>query len=807
MLKLRKLKTVWLVVLALVMVLALAVACTPNTPEGENPAGNTSGGNTTDPTKKDITGVTFSDATVPYDGEEHEITVSGTIPEGVTAIYTGNKGTNAGTYKATATLSGEGYNTLTLNATLTVNKAQITNNFTFNSLTVEYDGLPHAIQLVGNVPAGVSVEYYYNETKTDSVTAVGTYNVTAILSGENHETLTLSAKLTIIATEEMLYSVVYNGNVYFQNSLDGNKLYSATNSGNSLSKVSNDTATYFAKNSTNLYFYSGGLLSQTIKTLSSGKPSTVFNPGRATYLACDDSGNLYYAKANLVDVKGENGIYKVNITENDPTPVRLTTDKANYLAYYNGYIYYCNTSNGSKLYRISTNANEATGELLIDHKVSDIIVEDGDVYFTQHDTTNSAIYRFSISSRQSTQLCIDNGAYLTKVDDYIYYINKDLLTSNIFGKGIYKVSIDGAFLGLVGEKVLDAEDGNGYYSLASDGNNLYYYKRNDKHFYRYNITTAVETDLMRNFEPEEDTTFSMYPYAHLATYKGEVYYTNPLDSNSLYKYNLQTRQSFKVLADSISNVYFNGNYMYYSTYIVTNYALWRLDLTNNEAEAEKISSSRYENLIFDGDYIYAVRISVPGAHRNYIIRMDLDGQNETELYTDKNVHVTKLYLLDGTFHFTINPTVGYKYIYTHGINEAEKSATNVGVKSDNFVICNSRYYYFDHTENKLMSCSLTGTDVKTLVSNVDITDIYQYNGVVYYTSKSSQNTGVYAYNISTGSNTLLSTNVGHGFQMMDGKLYFINIALSYSLDYPSRNSGDGHLYCIDLANKTETKLA
>ena len=816
MTRLRKFNTLLIVVLTIVLVLALAVACTPNTPEQpnnpNNPNNPSNPSNPSDPTtpepaKKDITGVTFVGDTVTYDGTEHEIVISGELPDGVDVKYDNNKGTDAGEYNATATLSGKGYNTLTLEAKLTIDKAEIpTANLTFTSKSVEYDGLSHSIQIVGNVPAGVSVTYYYDGVVADGATAPGTHEVKAVLSSKNYKTLELTAKLTITSKEEMLYSAFYNGYAYFQNSLDGNRLYRATGTG-TLAKVSNDVATYFTSNSTNLFFYSGSLFSQTIKSLSDGTPSTVFNPGRATYLACDDNGYIYYAKANLVDTKGENGIYKVKISEDDPTPVRLTTDKANYIAYYNNYIYYCNTSNNSRLYRVSVNGGQS--QQLSDNKVSDIIVADGAVYFTQHTTTNSAIYKYTVSSGTSTKLCNDNGAYLTKVGEYIYYVNKDLLTSNIFGKGIYRVStVAGA---LVGEKVLEADEGDGYYSLASDGSYLYYYRRIDKHFYRYNISTNAETDLMRDFTPSETTTFSGYPYAHLATYNGEIYYTNPLDGSSLYKYNTQTKQNFKVLADSVSNVYFNGDYMYYNTFIVTNYAMWRLDMTNPEAEPEKISSHRYEHLIFEGGYIYALRVQPPiivgQNNTNRIVRLDLDGQNETELYKDKNVHITSMYLFDGKFHFTINPAVGYKYIYTHDFDGALTQSTNVGVKSDNFVISGSSYYYYDHTANKLMSCDFDGKNVKTLVSNVDITDIYEYNGVVYYTSKSSQNTGIYAYNTTSGQNTRLSTKVGHGFKVIDGKLYFINIALTYSADYPSRSSGDGHLYSINLSNNAETKVA
>jgi hypothetical protein len=46
--------------------------------------------------------------------------VSGELPDGVTVSYQNNQGTQAGTYLATATLTGEGYETLTLQATLTI---------------------------------------------------------------------------------------------------------------------------------------------------------------------------------------------------------------------------------------------------------------------------------------------------------------------------------------------------------------------------------------------------------------------------------------------------------------------------------------------------------------------------------------------------------------------------------------------------------------------------------------------------------------------------------------------------------------
>lgn len=80
---------------------------------------------TNDEKLKDFTGITFNDVTVTYDGEEHEVTCSG-APSSATVTYSNNKATEVGVYNATAVISMDGYNTLTLNAKLTiVAKAQV----------------------------------------------------------------------------------------------------------------------------------------------------------------------------------------------------------------------------------------------------------------------------------------------------------------------------------------------------------------------------------------------------------------------------------------------------------------------------------------------------------------------------------------------------------------------------------------------------------------------------------------------------------------------------------------------------------
>ena len=88
------------IILCVILMLALAISFTACKKD-----------NTDEPTPdpdpapvvdKDITGVTFTDATYTYDGTEKKVEITGTLPKGVTATYTNNTATNAGAYNAKA---------------------------------------------------------------------------------------------------------------------------------------------------------------------------------------------------------------------------------------------------------------------------------------------------------------------------------------------------------------------------------------------------------------------------------------------------------------------------------------------------------------------------------------------------------------------------------------------------------------------------------------------------------------------------------------------------------------------------------
>src|SRR5574344_710249 len=128
---------------------------------------------------KDIEGITYTSVSYCFDNTEKELLITGSLPDGVSVEYSNNKGTNAGTYNAQAVMSGEGYKTKTLSATLTITKA------TYDMLNAKwdytsaytYDGSEKSVVITG-LPSGVTVNQYSNNAKTNA----GSYVATASLS-------------------------------------------------------------------------------------------------------------------------------------------------------------------------------------------------------------------------------------------------------------------------------------------------------------------------------------------------------------------------------------------------------------------------------------------------------------------------------------------------------------------------------------------------------------------------------------------------------------------------------------------------
>lgn len=155
----------------------------------------------------DMSNISFADKTITFDGNEHKVTITGTLPEGVTVSYTNNKGTSAGTYNATAIFAGDttNYNAIeNMTATLVINAKELSEDdltgITFDDKSVDYNGENHSI-VVTNIDTELyDIIYTYNDEEVNGVKNAGTYNVEAIITSKDSNykgSVTLTATLTI----------------------------------------------------------------------------------------------------------------------------------------------------------------------------------------------------------------------------------------------------------------------------------------------------------------------------------------------------------------------------------------------------------------------------------------------------------------------------------------------------------------------------------------------------------------------------------------------------------------------------------
>ena len=736
-----------------------------------------------------------------YDGTQKSVTLSG-LPAGVTvSSYTGNTATIPNTYIASATLNYDttNYNAPSIaNCSWVIDKATITAVSLDGATIVEYDTLEHSLQVMGNVPNGASVTITYNGQAVSGVTEVGSYTVKAVITCQYYYDLTLTKTLLITSVEEQLYSVNLNGTIYFQNNLDSNKLYSYSSS---LKKVNNDKPKFMMSDGTTIYYTSNGLL-PSIKTIEAGKTSTLYS-ANASFVATDGT-YLYYSVTSTFSSAEKKGIWKYKLDGSEEMPTRLTEDKGEYITVHDGFVYYSNASDGKKLYKISTNAVNGMGTLLWDEKVSYIIQDGGALYFDSNTAFASAIRKYIISSNTCIKLTTDSGKYLTKIGSYIYYINNDVLTSNFFGDGIYRVSaLKDDDSSLPGTKVLKAT-GNGYSSLTGDGEDIYYYKLNDKHFYKYDISAETETDVMKDFVVVDETILS--GFSTIKEYNGELYFANIRDNGYLYKYNPTTKACFKVLDYQVSDVYFHNGYMFFSSYFVTNFALWKMDLSTYEPE--KISSDRYDKLIFDGNYVYAIKTR--SAYNNYIYKIDLtkmgiEDNYEPDLLFETSLWVADFYKDGNYLYFATNAGLLGKNDYLYRYNLTDGTYYQYTFETEAFTIDNGIIYYFDHNDNTL--CSYNGSSSTVLVSNVVVTDLIVHNGKLYYSSN-NKTVGFYCYDLTTKQTIKISDTNADALLVYSDNIYFMQVGLTYSNDYPilsGNSNNNGNLYCYD--GTRITKLA
>lgn len=796
---------------------------------GDNISGDNSGSGDSSssgggsPALPEMSGITFDDATYDYDGMVKSLTVVGT-PEGASVSYENNGKTDAGVYNVTAKITKDGYKNWTKTAKLTINKATL-GEFTFDGDSFEYDTAPHSISVTGFLPGGEVIVYSGGEDGKNTATNVGVYEITANIGGKNYVQKTLKATLKITSKEELLATTVFDGNVYFQNPLDKNKFYCSD--GSTVTKVSNDVPTYFLPYGTTLYYLSDALFTKGIQAFDGENTEGLFSINGEN-LATDGT-YLYYSVNSLLSAD-KGGIFRVSIADLndasvDPVATRITSAKATDLAVIGGYVYFANKSDGGKLYKVSSDATSADPSLVYNYKVSDFAVGENTLFFTRHITlsnlsTGAAIYGMDMGtaptgeitddSRRVKKITYSKGKYLTVVGDYLYFVNTDMLTTNIFGDGIYKVRIDGSDWteNLVGgTKVVDGTDNN-IYSLSTDGTVLYYYRANNKHLYKY-TTSEGEVDLMNGFVPPEEPFTPTTYYAKNVIVGNSIYFINMRDGGKLYKYDFTTKITSKITTLEVADFAINNNVLYYATVrLKTNFDLYSLDMVTGTET--RISTDKCYHLSFTDDKIYYANFS----GSNTLNSMNYDGTGDVVVFDSKKVDDYATVIYNGKLYFIAK---GDLYAYDLTAKTVPTIVSSRLSDVEEFIIVDGKICL---TQNKKSTNYATVYDIATdtIVVNASCGTLqiakgyFVYGNDLYYfrhSEWSSNGTGLYRINLkNTTATPTQVTELPDDTRVCspcayNGKLYFTDVWLANDA-LPT--SGTCKLMCYDFATGTLTEL-
>lgn len=188
----------------------------------------------------DFKNITFEDLTVTYDGEEHEI-VCKNVPSFATVNYTNNKGTEPGTYNATAVISAPNYNSKTLKATLTIEEVTydlgLTPTLTTDGKFIKYGLYPQThvsnssliekLNKLGTSAIGANHWYYYQNCYYAKVAADPYYYSLTYSDGSS----IVKGETAWFRCEPILWRILSNSNGYFlMSEMTLDKMYYTTHS-------------------------------------------------------------------------------------------------------------------------------------------------------------------------------------------------------------------------------------------------------------------------------------------------------------------------------------------------------------------------------------------------------------------------------------------------------------------------------------------------------------------------------------------------------------------------------------------------
>ena len=696
--------------------------------------------------KADFSGYKYESKSIKYDGAEHinDIQLVGVLPEGTTVNEVvkdadGNKVTSAievGTYNYTCTITNKNFNSLTLNATLTI-KAEKKNMPVF----VASDG---SVYFANGLHNGYLYSLSNGELKLidySSPKEFNKYNSASALFIAG-STLLNSVKQVNSGATSVLYTdsniddfVKQSDSVYYYSSnalkvaKSGIYKVDATDTNNEpvVSKVFEGKTDNLAIYGDDLYFTNGNDHNYLYKMNLSSK---------ATSLVMEEKVHEFVINSNKLycTVNGALNDYigYLDLSSSSVTPTKLTNAAGEFLTVKNGYLYYNYTDLFSAIddsvkgvWRISVNGGEPE-QLLANDGVNGFDVESSSSLLYV-DSSNLHLYRFNLSTKAATDLLhgfvapestpLNTGGQTISLGNKTYYLNmyagktlyvydesskkSSQLTTNkvedfyiyngilyfnqvtmLTNNDLYAVNLT---VGGEAEKI----NSNDVRNMTSDGTYLY--------ATHYNWAGVSGGMSRMRIDGSEYVKFSEVNGAKNITIKdGKLYYINcgtGQDNGYIEYLSLSsiTSTSEKLegtrLSNNIKNVKqfaFDGNNIFYIYNGTIENSIRRTDLTSL-AEGTKIASSKTNpnEILLNGNYVYYYSYAATAASSAGFYRVSktatADGTQELLVGYDTKYYGSNLSISDSGNLYFLNyiPKLVLGDAHFYQINLSTKAVTKI----------------------------------------------------------------------------------------------------------------------------------
>ena len=477
-----------------------------------------------------FTGYTYESKSVKYDGAEHinDIQLVGTLPQGTTTTETVKNSNNetvtsaieVGTNTYTCIVSNSNYNTLTLNATLTI-KAQkkdmpvfvssddtvyfanglhnsylyslsgeelklidysspkefnkyssssalfIAGSTLLNSVKQVSDGSSSVLYTDSNIDDFVKYSdnvYYYSNNALKSAKS-GIYKVdTTDSSNEPVVTKVFEGRSDNLA--------IYGGNLYFTNGNDHNYLYKMNLSTNATSIVMKEKVHEFTINNNKLYCTVNGLLNDYIGYLDLSSSLTTLTKltNAAGEFLTVKNGYLYYNYTDLFSSIDDSvkGVWRISTSGGEPTQLLADDGVNGFDVESSSSLVYIDSTN-LHLYRYNT-STKATTDLLDEFVAPESTplntggqtISLGTKTYYLNMYAGKTLYCYDESSKKSSQLTTNKVEDFYIYNDIMYFNQVSMLTNN----DLYAVNLT---IGGEAEKL----NSNDVRNMTSDGTYLY----------------------------------------------------------------------------------------------------------------------------------------------------------------------------------------------------------------------------------------------------------------------------------------------------------------------------------------------